>query len=51
LGAYVRMLEREYDRRAEASIPSADDLADRFEQFLRDERDGRGSDDDQDEQG
>jgi hypothetical protein len=57
LGAYVRMLEREYDRRAEASIPSADDLADRFEQFLRDERgerdDGDLDDhhDDDDEQG
>jgi hypothetical protein len=39
LGAYVRMLEHEYDRRAEAAIPSAEDLGARFEEFLRDERD------------
>ena len=36
---YVRMLEREHDRRAEASIPSADDLGAEFEAFLRDQRD------------
>jgi predicted ATP-grasp superfamily ATP-dependent carboligase len=38
LTSYVRLLEREYDRRAEAAIPSADDLGARFEEFLRDER-------------
>lgn len=36
--AYVRMLEHEYDRRAEASIPSADDLAAELERFLREQR-------------
>ena len=36
---YVRMLEQEHDRRAEAAIPSADDLGAQFEQFLRDQRD------------
>ena len=30
---------REFDRRAEAAIPSADDLGDEFESFLRDQRD------------
>jgi len=39
LQLYVRMLEQEYDRRAEAAIPSADDLGDQFEAFLRDQRD------------
>jgi predicted ATP-grasp superfamily ATP-dependent carboligase len=38
LGAYVRMLELEHDRRAEASIPTADDLGEQFEQFLREQR-------------
>ena len=38
LASYVRLLEREYDRRAEAAIPSADDLGRRFEEFLRDLR-------------
>lgn len=37
--AYVTMLEREYDRRAEATMPSADDLAAEFEKFLRDQGD------------
>ena len=36
---YSRMLEQEHDRRAEAEIPSADDLGDEFEQFLREQRD------------
>ncbi|MDO8391704.1 MAG: PAC2 family protein [Actinomycetota bacterium] len=36
---YVEMLEREYDRRMEAAMPSADDLAAQFEQFLREQRD------------
>ncbi|MEM9513895.1 MAG: PAC2 family protein [Actinomycetota bacterium] len=39
LTMYVKMLEAEFDRRAEANIPTADDLGDRFEQFLRDQRD------------
>jgi len=38
LSMYVQMLEQEYDRRAEESIPSADDLGAKFEQFLRDQR-------------
>ena len=37
LQTYVRMLEAEHDRRAEAAIPSGDDLAARFEQFLREQ--------------
>ena len=36
--AYVRMLEIEFDRRAEAELPSGDDLAAEFQRFL-DERD------------
>jgi proteasome assembly chaperone (PAC2) family protein len=39
LGMYVRMLEAEFDRRSEAAIPSADDIAEEFEDFLRDQRD------------
>lgn len=39
LARYVEMLEREHDRRAEASIPTADDLGEAFERFLRDQRD------------
>ena len=39
LGIYVRMLEQEYDRRAEAAIPSADVLGAEFERFLRTHRD------------
>ena len=38
LTMYVRMLEAEFDRRAEAAIPSADDLAHDFEDFLREQR-------------
>ena len=37
--AYVAMLEREFDQRAEAAIPSADDLGADFERFLREQRD------------
>ena len=37
LRAYVHMLEIEYDRRAEAALRRADDIAARFEDFLRDE--------------
>jgi hypothetical protein len=36
--AFVRVLEREFDRRTEAAIPSADDLAEEFERFLREHR-------------
>jgi hypothetical protein len=39
LQLYVRMLEQEHDRRAEAAIPTADDLGAQFEAFLRDQRD------------
>ena len=39
LQMYVKMLEAEFDRRAEAQIPSADDLGAEFEEFLRDQRD------------
>lgn len=35
---YTRMLEQEHDRRAEAAIPSAEDLGAEFEQFLREQR-------------
>ena len=35
---YVTMLESDYDRRAEALMPSADDLAEEFERFLRSQR-------------
>lgn len=38
LKMYVRLLEAEFDRRAEAEIPSADDLGDEFEEFLRRQR-------------
>ena len=38
---YVAMLESEYDKRMEAAIPSADDLAAEFEKFLREQRDER----------
>jgi hypothetical protein len=39
LEMYVRMLEADFDRKAEAAIPSADDLGAQFEQFLDDQRD------------
>lgn len=37
---YVQMLEEEYDRRTEESVPSGEDLAREFERFLREEQDG-----------
>lgn len=37
--AYVGMLERDYDRRIEAAIPTADTLGAEFERFLREQRD------------
>jgi hypothetical protein len=49
LGLYVRMLEQEYDRRAEEAIPSADDLGAEFEQFLRAHRDDERPGDPDDE--
>ena len=39
LRAYVRMLEIEYDRRAEATMRRADDIGEQFEDFLRQQRD------------
>jgi hypothetical protein len=39
LKMYVQLLEAEFDRRAEAQIPTADDLGTAFEEFLRDQRD------------
>jgi hypothetical protein len=44
LRAYVRMLEIEYDRPAEATLRRADDIGDQFEAFLREQRDERGPD-------
>ena len=38
LQMYVKMLEHEFDRRAEAAIPSAEDLGAQFEEFLRTQR-------------
>ena len=38
LQMYVKMLEHEADRRAEAAIPSADDLGAQFEDFLKEQR-------------
>ena len=35
---YVRMLETEFDRRAEAELPSGDDLAAEFQKFLDERR-------------
>ena len=37
--SYVDMLERDHDRRMEAAMPSADDLAAELEKFLREQRD------------
>jgi proteasome assembly chaperone (PAC2) family protein len=37
--AYVAMLENEYDRQMEATMPTGDDLAADFEKFLREQRD------------
>lgn len=36
---FVRMLEAEYDRRVERTIPTAEDLAEQFERFLDERRD------------
>ena len=48
---YVRMLEEDYDRRAEEALASGDDVAAMFEEFLRDrpdDGDGGGDEDDGD---
>ncbi len=37
--SYVAMLEHDYDRKAEAQMPTGDDLAAEFERFLREQRD------------
>ena len=37
--AYVQLLERQFDHRAEASLPTADDLAAELEAFLREQED------------
>jgi hypothetical protein len=39
LSMYVKLLEAEFDRQAEAQIPTADDLGAEFEEFLRNQRD------------
>jgi hypothetical protein len=39
LQMYVRMLEADHDRRAEAAIPTADDIGAQFERFLDEQRD------------
>ncbi len=39
---YVTMLEAEHDRRTEAALPTADDLAAELERFLREQRDDPG---------
>lgn len=36
---YVQMLEHEYDRRHDTALPSADDLGEAFERFLREQGD------------
>lgn len=38
---YLEMLEHEYDRRTEATMPSGEDLAAQFEKFLREHNDGK----------
>lgn len=38
---YLEMLEGEYDRRTEATMPSGDDLAAQFERFLREQNDDK----------
>lgn len=40
--SFVRMLEREFDLRSEANLPSGDDLASAFEKFLSEQRDDNG---------
>lgn len=37
-GAYVQMLEADFDRRTEAAIPTADDLGAEFERYLQEGR-------------
>ena len=40
---FVKMMERDFDRRAELAVPSADDLGAAFEEFLKEQRE-RGDD-------
>jgi hypothetical protein len=42
LRRYVEVLEAEYDRRAEAAVTSADDLAASFEAYLRNDSAAKG---------
>ncbi|MCU1361680.1 MAG: hypothetical protein JWN99_2969, partial [Ilumatobacteraceae bacterium] len=44
--AYLKMLESDHDRRAEASMPSGDDLAADFERFLREQHPDGGDEPD-----
>lgn len=44
--AFVSLLENDYDRRTEASLPSGDDLAAAFEAFLAEQRHDSGEPDD-----
>jgi len=37
---YLKMLEEDYDRRTEATVPTGDALAAEFEKFLREQHDG-----------
>jgi hypothetical protein len=39
---YVAMLEEDFDRRAEESLPTAEDIAQELEEFLRDQNDDDG---------
>jgi len=39
---YVQMLEQEYDRQNDTAIPTADDLSEAFERFLREQDDQSG---------
>jgi hypothetical protein len=48
LRSYVRRLERDYDRRAEETVVSGDELAARFEELLRKDLPGGPGDDDPD---
>jgi len=38
---YLKMLEEDYDRRTEATVPTGDALAAEFEKFLREQHDDK----------
>ena len=38
--SYVTMLEEDFDRRAEESLPSGEDIAHELEEFLREQQEG-----------